>query len=46
VQVCKSEAERVRALEQYFGIVLTEEQREGIRGYVTEIRDATLENTG
>ena len=46
VQVCKSEAERIRALEMYFGIVLTQEQREGIKGYVTEIKERSLENMG
>jgi arylamine N-acetyltransferase len=46
VRECRSEEERVAALREYFGITLTEEQIEGIRGYVTELRGAALENTG
>jgi len=46
VRQCRNEKERVGALREYFGITLTEEQIGGIRGYITEIRDAELENTG
>jgi arylamine N-acetyltransferase len=34
----RSEEERVRALERWFGIVLSQEEREGIRGMVTELK--------
>lgn len=37
VQVCESEAERVEALGRYFAIVLTEEEREGVRGREVEL---------
>ncbi|KAI9837734.1 MAG: hypothetical protein M1819_006668 [Sarea resinae] len=37
VQVCQTEKERVEALEKWFGIYLTEEQRRGIAGTRTEI---------
>lgn len=37
VKVCKTEAERVEALREYFGIELTEEEREGIRGTCTDL---------
>lgn len=37
VEVCESEEQRVRALEQWFGISLTESERAGIRGWQTEI---------
>ena len=37
VEVCWNEEERVRALERWFGVVLTEEEREGIRGLPTEL---------
>jgi arylamine N-acetyltransferase len=36
-KVCKTEQERIEALKEYFGITLTEEQKEGIRGRVTEL---------
>lgn len=32
VMVCRTESERVRALEEYFNITLTEEERGGVRG--------------
>ncbi|KAF8244212.1 arylamine N-acetyltransferase 1 [Wilcoxina mikolae CBS 423.85] len=38
MQVCKSECERVEALETWFGIVLTKKEREGIRKRPTEIK--------
>ncbi len=37
VRVCGSEEERVEALREYFGIKLTEEEREGIRGREVEL---------
>ena len=36
---CKTEEERVRALEEVFGLRLTDEERRGIRGMVTELKD-------
>lgn len=38
VKVCRSEEERVEVLREVFGIVLTEEERLGIRGFETELR--------
>jgi hypothetical protein len=38
VKECKSEEERVKALEEWFGIVLTKEQAESIKGHRTEIK--------
>lgn len=38
VKVCGTEAERVEALREWFGIVLTEEEVESIRGRVSELR--------
>ncbi|KAK4448240.1 arylamine N-acetyltransferase, pineal gland isozyme NAT-10 [Podospora aff. communis PSN243] len=38
VRVCKTEGERVDALKEWFGIELTEEERESIRGRVSELR--------
>lgn len=37
VKVCESEEERVEALGEYFGIRLTEEEREGVRGSEVEL---------
>lgn len=37
VQECLSEQERIGALKKWFGIALTDEEREGIRGHVTEL---------
>ena len=37
VRVCESEDERVEALREYFGITLTAEEREGIRGRAVEL---------
>ncbi|KAF7984278.1 hypothetical protein HWV62_16136 [Athelia sp. TMB] len=34
---CTTEEERVEALEKYFGITLTDEEKEGIRGWGTEL---------
>lgn len=38
VHVCKSEAERVEALQTWFGIRLSEDERAGIAGHVTELK--------
>lgn len=38
VQECKTEEERVAALKTWFEIELTEEERTGIRGWVTELK--------
>jgi arylamine N-acetyltransferase len=38
VETLRSELDRVRALEKWFGIVLTEEERKGIIGLVTELK--------
>lgn len=35
---CKSEVERWEALEKWFGIVLGEEERRGIKGLVSELK--------
>jgi hypothetical protein len=37
VKKCETEGERVEAMRECFGIELTEEEREGIRGMVTEL---------
>lgn len=39
VEVCESEEQRVDALRRWFGIELTEEERKGIRGWGTEIKE-------
>jgi hypothetical protein len=39
VQVCKNEDERIEALKQWFGITVTDEERQGIKGLVTELQD-------
>lgn len=37
LEECRSEGQRVEALKRWFGIELTDEEREGIRGWQTEI---------
>lgn len=37
VATCKTEREKIDALKKYFGITLTAEEQEGIRGLVTEL---------
>jgi hypothetical protein len=37
VKVCGSEEERIRVFGEYFGISLTEEEREGVRGRNVEL---------
>lgn len=39
---CKSEGERVDALEKWFGLKLTEDERRGIKGMVTELKGQKL----
>ena len=39
VQACQSEAERIQALEKWFGLTLTEEEVAGIKGYTSELID-------
>ena len=38
VQVCETEEERVKALEEFFGIVLREEEKRGILGTITALK--------
>lgn len=38
IEDCRTEEERVRALEKHFSILLTSEEIEGIRGTVTELK--------
>jgi arylamine N-acetyltransferase len=38
VQECRSEGERVGALEKWFGLRLSEEERKGIVGHSTELK--------
>ncbi|PCD42573.1 hypothetical protein AU210_005100 [Fusarium oxysporum f. sp. radicis-cucumerinum] len=38
ITTCNTEGERVEALEKYFQISLTNEEKEDIRGYVSELR--------
>ena len=38
LRTCKTEEERVRALEDVFGLRLTDEERRGIEGMVTELK--------
>jgi arylamine N-acetyltransferase len=38
VEDCKTEKQRFHALHKWFGITLTEEEKAGIRGWVTELR--------
>lgn len=42
VRVCESEEERVGALGEYFGITLTEDEKEGIRGRELELGKGVL----
>ena len=37
VATCKTEWERIEVLEKYFQLFLTKEEKEGIRGYVSEL---------
>ena len=39
LRTCKGEAERVDALERWFGVKLTEEERDGIVGTATELKE-------
>lgn len=42
VEVCTNEPQRIRALEKWFGITLTDEEIIGIKGYGTELRDVEV----
>lgn len=37
VKICRTEEERVEALKEYFGITLSDEQRQGIKGFETAL---------
>ena len=41
MEVCETEAERVKALEKWFGIRLTAAERRGIKGLSTELHGST-----
>jgi arylamine N-acetyltransferase len=45
IQTCRTEEERVQALEKYFGIKLNEEERLGINGRSTELGHSTGNDT-
>lgn len=38
VEECKTEADRIRVLKEWFGITLTEEEKEAIKGTATELK--------
>jgi len=38
VKECQTEAERIAVLKEYFGIALSKEEIDGIKGWVTELR--------
>ena len=38
VQVCRTEGERVEALQKWFGMTLSDDERAGIVGHVTELK--------
>lgn len=40
VKVCESEEERIKVFGEYFGIMLTEEERKGVRGRSVELLGA------
>lgn len=42
VEVCKTELERIKALEKWFGITLTEEEVAGIQNTVTELKNVEV----
>lgn len=39
VKQCRTETERLEALKEYFGIYLTDEEQQGIRGFETELKE-------
>jgi arylamine N-acetyltransferase len=45
LKVCETEKDRVEALEEHFGITLTEEERVGIKGRVTDLELPQTEST-
>ncbi|KAF7888917.1 hypothetical protein EAF00_009217 [Botryotinia globosa] len=40
VKVCESESERVEIIREFFGITLTDEEKDAIRGRIVELRDS------
>ncbi|KAF7921116.1 uncharacterized protein EAE97_011384 [Botrytis byssoidea] len=40
VKVCESESERVEMIREFFGITLTDEEKDAIRGRIVELRDS------
>jgi arylamine N-acetyltransferase len=46
LMTCETEQERIEALESVFEITLSEEEKEGIRGYATELRKDELMGSG
>lgn len=43
VRECRAEEERIEAMKEWFGMTFTEEEREGIKGYVTELNGRNAE---
>jgi hypothetical protein len=43
VEDCRTEEQRVQALEKWFGMTLTEDEKAGIRGWGTELRGNGIE---
>ena len=43
VMVCRTEAERVHAMEEYFGISLTAEEKDGVRGRNVDLNAQLLQ---
>ncbi|WAO94951.1 Hypothetical protein NCS54_01255800 [Fusarium falciforme] len=41
ITICETEEQRIEALEKYFDISLTDEEKSGIRGYVSELIGTT-----
>lgn len=41
IKVCQSEEERVAALRDWFGVILTDEERLAIKGHMTELKPST-----
>ena len=40
---CDTEDKRISALDTYFGVILTDEEQQGIKGYQSEIGQAIIE---
>ncbi|KAF7198215.1 Arylamine N-acetyltransferase [Pseudocercospora fuligena] len=45
VKDCKTEEERIAGLQEWFGMTFTEEEREGIKGWTTELRGDGMANS-